>query len=84
MHNTNIIISVKLVYIIVQLAYKRGGGEEEEIFMYLFHKPQQCILTLHRKDIMSTKGTGSYKRMEKNYTPRSSTICTLHQGESIS
>lgn len=50
MHNTNITINVKLVYIIVQLAYKKGGGEK--IFMYLFHKPQQYILTLHVKDIM--------------------------------
>ena len=29
MHNTNITINVKLVYIIVQLAYKKGGGGED-------------------------------------------------------
>jgi len=49
MHNTNIIISVTLVYIIMQLVYKKRG---REIFMYLFHKPQRYILTLHIKDIM--------------------------------
>jgi hypothetical protein len=33
MHNTNIIISVKLVYTIMQLAYKKEGGGDIHVFL---------------------------------------------------
>jgi hypothetical protein len=78
MHNTNIIISVKPVYIYVPLAYKK-----EDILVFVSLATVVHFNPSHKRHHVDQKDRKLQKDEEKLHNEELQN-CTLHRGESIS